>query len=178
MYSIITCSVSLNALHSSASCSTPTFDFPYADCGSGVSFGVSSVTANEEDEQMIKEMQREAAYMDPTRAAAMLSRSQGEAMKAAASNTATGPAMAFMGMGMAGQMGGINAQNLYAMGQQQAAQQAAQQVRQAQGRHQGIGHRPAAHHPGHAHVAHQSQQAGKQGEQRQHPGRAGHTGTA
>lgn len=92
-----------------------------------VAFGVSSVKANEEDEQMIKEMQREAAYMDPTRAAAMLSRSQGEAMKAAASNTATGPAMAFMGMGMAGQMGGINAQNLYAMGQQQAAQQAAQQ---------------------------------------------------
>ena len=92
-----------------------------------VAFGVSSVKANEEDEQMIKEMQREAAYMDPTRAAAMLSRSQGEAMKAAASNTATGPAMAFMGMGMAGQMGGINAQTLYAMGQQQAAQQAAQQ---------------------------------------------------
>ena len=90
-----------------------------------VAFGVSSVKANEEDEQMIKEMQREAAYMDPTRAAAMLSRSQGEAMKAAASNTATGPAMAFMGMGMAGQMGGINAQNLYAMGQQQAAQQPA-----------------------------------------------------
>ncbi len=76
---------------------------------------------------MIKEMQREAAYMDPTRAAAMLSRSQGEAMKAAASNTATGPAMAFMGMGMAGQMGGMNAQNLYAMGQQQTAQPAAQQ---------------------------------------------------
>ena len=92
-----------------------------------VSLGVSGVKASEEDEQMIKEMQREAAYMDPTRAAAMLSRSQGEAMKAAASNTATGPAMAFMGMGMAGQMGGINAQNLYAMGQQQAAQQAAMQ---------------------------------------------------
>ena len=63
-------------------------------------------------------------------------------------------------------------------GQRAFAQQAAQQMRQAQGRHQGIGHRPAAHHPGHAHVAHQSQQAGKQGEQRQHPGRAGHTGTA
>ena len=90
-----------------------------------VAFGVSSVKANEEDEQMIKEMQREAAYMDPTRAAAMLSRSQGEAMKAAASNTATGPAMAFMGMGMAGQMGGMNAQNLFQMGQQQQAAQPA-----------------------------------------------------
>ena len=88
-----------------------------------VAFGVSSVKADEADEQMIKDMQRDAAYMDPTRAAAMLSRSQGEAMKAAASNTATGPAMAFMGMGMAGQMGGVRAQDLYAMGQRQAAQQ-------------------------------------------------------
>ena len=35
-----------------------------------VSFGVSSVKANEEDEQLIKQMQRDAAYMDPTRAAA------------------------------------------------------------------------------------------------------------
>ena len=92
-----------------------------------VSFGVSSVKANEEDEQMIKELQRNAAFMNPTRAAAHLIGSQGEAMKAAAANTGAGPAMAFMGMGMAGQMGGINAQNLYAMGQQQAAQQAAQQ---------------------------------------------------
>ena len=89
-----------------------------------VAFGVSSVKADEADEQMIKDMQRDAAYMDPTRAAAMLSRSQGDAMKAAASNTATGPAMAFMGMGMAGQMGGMNAQNLYQMGAQQQAQPA------------------------------------------------------
>ena len=92
-----------------------------------VAFGVSSVKADEADEQMIKDMQRDAAYMDPTRAAAMLSRSQGDAMKAAASNTATGPAMAFMGMGMAGQMGGMNAQNLFQMGQQQQAQQQAAQ---------------------------------------------------
>ena len=88
-----------------------------------VSFGVSSVKANEEDEQMIKELQRNAAFMDPTRAAAHLAGSQGEAMKAAAANTGAGPAMAFMGMGMAGQAGGMNAQNLFQMGQQQQMQQ-------------------------------------------------------
>ena len=93
-----------------------------------VSFGVSSVTADEEDEKMLKELQRNAAFMDPTRAAAHLVGSQGDAMKVAASNTGAGPAMAFMGMGMAGQAGGMNAQNLFAMGQQQAAQQPVQQA--------------------------------------------------
>lgn len=88
-----------------------------------VSFGVSSVTADEEDAKKIKQMQERAAYTDPTMAAAMMATAQANAMEAAANNP-NGAATAFMGMGMAGNMGGMNAQNLFAMGQQQAAQQA------------------------------------------------------
>ena len=69
---------------------------------------------------------RTAAFMDPTRAAAHLVTSQGDAMKMAAANQNAGPAMAFMGMNMAGQAGGANVQNLFQMGQQQAAQAPAQ----------------------------------------------------
>ena len=85
------------------------------------SFGVNSVTAPKEDEDMIKQLQRNAVMRDPTMAAAHLVGAQAQAMQDAANNDA-GAMTGFMGMGFAQQSGGVNAQNLFAMGQQTAPQ--------------------------------------------------------
>ena len=83
-----------------------------------VSLGVSSVKANEEDEQMIKELQKSAVMRDPTMAGATLVAAQADAMRGAASNEG-GALTGFLGLGMAQQAGGgaTAAQTLLAMGQ-------------------------------------------------------------
>ena len=88
-----------------------------------VSIALGSVTLPPEDAEMIKQLQRTAVLQNPMMAGATLVGAQADAMKAAASNEA-GAMTGFMGMGMAMNAGGgMNAQNLFAMGQQQQTQQ-------------------------------------------------------
>ncbi|MCL2445983.1 MAG: SPFH domain-containing protein [Oscillospiraceae bacterium] len=85
------------------------------------SFGMNSVSAPPEDEEMIKQLQRKAVMRDPSMAAAALTMAQADAMRGAAANEG-GAMMGFMGLGMAQQAGGVNAQQLFQMQQQQAQQ--------------------------------------------------------
>ena len=82
-----------------------------------VSVALNPVTLTEEDAEMIKLAQRSAIMRDPTMAAATLVGAQADAMRAAAANE-NGAMTGFMGMGMAMNQGGVNAQNLFAMGSQ------------------------------------------------------------
>jgi membrane protease subunit (stomatin/prohibitin family) len=93
-----------------------------------VSIALGSVTLPPEDAEMVKQLQRTAVMQNANMAGAALVGAQADAMKAAAANP-SGAMAGFMGMNMAMNAGGMNAQNLYAMGQQ--AQQQAQKPAQA-----------------------------------------------
>lgn len=85
-----------------------------------VSVGVNAVNADPKDEQTIKTLQRTAVYRNANMAGAAMVDAQAEAMKAAASNE-NGAMMGFMGVNMAQQVGGLNANALFQMGTQAPA---------------------------------------------------------
>jgi membrane protease subunit (stomatin/prohibitin family) len=85
-------------------------------------FGISSLKASEEDEKMIKELQKTAVFQNAGMAGAMKVNAEAQAMMDAAKNP-NGAAMGFFGMGMAQQAagGGTDAASLFAMAEQQKA---------------------------------------------------------
>ena len=87
-----------------------------------VSIAMNSVSIPEEDAEKLKELQRAAALANPALAAGAVIGAQTDAMRTAAGNS-SGAMAGFMGMGMAANAGGANAQALYGMAaaQQQAA---------------------------------------------------------
>ena len=76
------------------------------------SFGVNTIAASEEDERMIKDLQKAAVMRDPAMAAANIAAAQSDAMRTAAANE-SGAMAGFMGMGMANMAGGMNAGSLF-----------------------------------------------------------------
>ncbi len=86
------------------------------------SFNMNPPTLSKEDQAMITDLQRKAVYRNADMGMAHLVEAQGDAMKIAAGNQG-GAMMGFMGMNMAQQAGGFNAQNMMAMQQQQAVAQ-------------------------------------------------------
>ena len=90
-----------------------------------VSVAIGTIDLPKEDAEMIKQAQKTAILRDPMMAAATLTEAQAGAMKTAAGNSA-GAMTGFMGMGMAAQNGGMNAQNRYQMGAEMAQHNAGQ----------------------------------------------------
>jgi len=86
-----------------------------------ISVAMNPVTLSDEDAQMIKNLQMTATMRNPNMAAANLASAQADAMRTAAGNQG-GAMMGFMGMNMAQNMGGMNANNLFQMGQPQNMQ--------------------------------------------------------
>ena len=107
-----------------------------------IEVAIKNLNLPQEDQDMIKQAQQEGQklfmegrragmYSDPSMAAGGLVAAQGDAMRAAGSNAA-GAMTGFMGVNMAQQAGGMNAQQLFGMAAQQQAQQP-QQTAPAQG---------------------------------------------
>lgn len=88
-----------------------------------VSVAFSTVTLPEEDQERIKQLQTAATLSNPGLGAGFMTASVGQAMNTAAANEG-GAVAGLMGMGMTMNTAGNSIANMYAMGQQQAAQAA------------------------------------------------------
>lgn len=85
-----------------------------------VTVAINSATASDEDEELIKNLQKQAVYRSAGMGAAAMVEAQSEAMKSAAKNP-NGAMMGFMGVGMAQAAGGLNANDLYARAEAERA---------------------------------------------------------
>lgn len=86
-----------------------------------VSIAIASLRPDEESANKINQFQESRVYTNASMMGARLGSAQANAMEKAAGNPA-GAFSGYMGMGMAQNAGGMNAGELYRMGQQQAAQ--------------------------------------------------------
>ncbi|MBO4950947.1 MAG: SPFH domain-containing protein [Clostridia bacterium] len=84
-----------------------------------VKLTINSLSIPEDQRKKITEWEENAMTTNPMMAGSRLVGAQADAMRTAAANE-NGAMTGFMGMGMAMNAGGMNAQNLFAMGQQQA----------------------------------------------------------
>ena len=90
------------------------------------SISFNSVSVPEDQRKKITEWEENAMTVNPMVGASRMVGATADAMRTAAANE-NGAMMGFMGMNMAGQAGGMNAQNLYQMGMQQQQMQMQQQ---------------------------------------------------
>ena len=90
--------------------------------GRGISFvsiAINSVSMDEENEKKLRDLQLAAVNKDVTMAGATITQATADAMRDAAKNE-NGAMAGFMGMGMAQGIGGVNANQLFQQGSQQA----------------------------------------------------------
>ncbi|MBR2912778.1 MAG: SPFH domain-containing protein, partial [Oscillospiraceae bacterium] len=93
-----------------------------------VKLTINSLSIPEDQRKKITEWEENAMTTNPMMAGSRIVGAQADAMRTAAANE-NGAMQGFMGMGMAMNAGGMNAQNLFSMGQQQQSAQAyAQQM--------------------------------------------------
>lgn len=89
-------------------------------------FGISSVTASDEDIKKLQDLQSSAVFRDARMAAAGITAAQADAMREAAKNPNAGAFVAFAGMGAAGAAGGMKASDLFEQAARDDAARAAQ----------------------------------------------------